>query len=438
MHSNYMANDSPLHLRAEMQDKEENMAIPSREPRVARFEKLAFGMFIHWGLYSQMGQGEWIQHVSNVPMSEYARLKETFTAESFNPRLIAKIAKRAGMKYITLTARHHEGFSLYDTRGLSDFDVMHSPANRDLVAEFVTACREEEIVPMLYHTTLDWYQPGYRNDFDAYLEYLRRSIEILCTHYGEIGGFWFDGNWNKPDADWKLDELYGTIRRLQPEAMIINNTGLKERGELGHPEIDSVTFEQGRPEPMNREGMSKYVSAEMCQTMNDHWGIGNKDLQYKSVGEMIENFCACRKAGANYLLNVGPTGNGEILNIQEAMLETIGKWMEVYGKAVYEGKPCAINGEGANFALEADDGTVYLFIHNLKISGHGDVTVSGGGAGPKTFGGMRRTAASVRWMDNGEELPFRQNTDTGYFRFDASGYPYGTNYVVRVAVVNFS
>jgi len=250
------------------------MAIPTPVARITRFEKMGYGMFIHWGLYAQLGQGEWVQHLRKIPMDEYAQLKEKFTAEDFDGRKIAQIAKAAGMKYITLTSRHHDGFSLYDTKGLSDHDAPHSPAGRDLVAELIEGCRAEGIAPHFYHTTLDWYQPSFEEDFDAYLDYLNQSIEVLCTSYGEIGGLWFDGNWSKPDADWKENRLYSMIRKYQPEAMIVNNTGLHALGHIGHPEIDSVTFEQGRPSPMDREGMEKYVATEMCQTMNRHWGIG--------------------------------------------------------------------------------------------------------------------------------------------------------------------
>ncbi|MBQ2720805.1 MAG: alpha-L-fucosidase, partial [Clostridia bacterium] len=244
------------------------MAIPVPEKRIAKFEKLGFGMFIHWGLYSQLGRGEWVQFVEKIPKEEYAKLKDTFTAKEFNGREIAKIAKRAGMNYITLTTRHHEGFSLYDTRGLNDYDAPHSPAGRDLIKDFVEGCRAEGILPMFYHTTLDWYNDDFNGNFKEYLKYLRRSVEILCTEYGEIGGLWFDGNWSKPNDDWEEDELYSLIRRNQPDAMIINNTGLDARGFVGNSYLDSVTFEQGRPTPMNREGMPKYLAAEMCQTIN--------------------------------------------------------------------------------------------------------------------------------------------------------------------------
>ena len=336
------------------------------------------------------------------------------------------------MRYITLTTRHHDGFSLYDTRGLSDHDAPHSAAGRDLIADFVDGCRQEDIVPFFYHTTLDWYQQSFDEDFDAYLDYLHSSVEILCTQYGEIGGLWFDGNWSKPDADWKEDRLYSIIRENQPEGMIINNTGLGARGEVGNPEVDSVTFEQGRPTPMNREGMPKYVAAEMCQTMNRHWGLGKDDFAYMSPAEIIDNLCACRKVGANYLLNVGPTPEGEIPAYEAAALSRSGDWVRLCGDLVYEGKPSAVKGQGDDFAREVD-GKTYLFIHNLAIAGHGSVTVGVGGAGPRAFSGLNEEISSARWLDNDEELSFTQDAESGLFCLDATGYPYGVNLVVRVA-----
>ena len=152
------------------------MSIPIAEKRISEFEKMGFGMFIHWGLYSQLGEGEWIMHLKNIPKTEYSKLKETFTAKDFDAEKIAFTAQKAGMRYITLTTRHHEGFSLYNTCGLSTYDVIHSPAGRDIVSEYVTACKNYNIMPMLYHTTLDWYDDRFEHDFDAYLQYLRDSV----------------------------------------------------------------------------------------------------------------------------------------------------------------------------------------------------------------------------------------------------------------------
>ncbi len=408
-----------------------SMAIPVPEPRVAQFEKFAYGMFMHWGLYSQLGRGEWVMHMEKIPVNEYKKLKETFTAKDFDGQKIARTAREAGMKYITLTTRHHEGFSLYDTCGLSDYDAMHSPAGRDLVKDFVDGCRAEGIVPFFYHTTLDWYQEDYQKDFDRYLDYLHQSVEILCRNYGEIGGLWFDGNWNKPDADWKEERLYGVIRKYQPEAIIVNNTGLQHRGKVGNSEIDCVTYEQGRPTPMDRAGMSKYVAGEMCQTMNRHWGIGKNDFNYMSPKEIIENLCACRKVGANYLLNVGPTAEGAIPAYEAAALGRTGDWVRMHAPAIYDGKPCAIKGMGDDFALETD-GAVYLFIHNLSIRGDKNVTVEVGGAGDRHFTGVQQKFSSATWMDNGESLKFKQDTGNGKLTVDATKFPYGTNTVVRI------
>ena len=158
------------------------MAIPVPEKRIADFENMGFGMFIHFGMYSQLGRGEWIMNIADMPVEEYSKLKDTFTAKDFDGRKIAKIAKAAGMKYITLTTRHHDGFSLYDTKGLCDYDAPHSAAGRDLIRDFVDGCNAEGIMPMFYHTTLDWYQPSFKNNFPEYLEYLRRSVEVLCTN----------------------------------------------------------------------------------------------------------------------------------------------------------------------------------------------------------------------------------------------------------------
>lgn len=355
---------------------------------------------------------------------------QTFTAEDFEAEKLVLTAKNAGCKYIVLTTRHHEGFSLYDTCGLNEFDAPHSAAGRDLIREYVDACNKHGIIPFFYHTTLDWYNEDFNNDFDAYLEYLRKSVEILCTKYGKIGGFWFDGNWSKPNSDWKESELYATIRKYQPEAIIVNNTGLSHRGETGNPEIDSVTFEQGRPTPMNREGMSKYLAAEMCETINDHWGIGQFDLNNKSPKQLIESLCACRKVGANYLLNIGPTAQGGVDPMQNEIMKVIGKWMNLYGEAIYNGKPYAGNGVGKNFILKGE-GALYLFFYDLGRKGSENVVQSGNYCGSYAFGNVVDHVKSIEWMDNQEILEFVQKE--GILAVSATGFPYGMSTCVRVA-----
>ena len=411
------------------------MAIPIPEGRIAKFENMGFGMFIHYGIYSQLGCGEWVMDIAQIPKEEYVKLADTFTAKDFDAKAIARTAKAAGMNYITLTTKHHDGFCLYDTKGLCDYDAPHSACGRDLIREFVDACNEEGIMPVFYHATLEWYHEEFETDFPKYLQYLRDSVEILCTQYGKIGGLWFDGNWSKPaGTDWEEDKLYEVIRRHQPDAIIVNNTGLDARGAVGNPEIDSVTFEQGRPTPMDREGAPKYLAAEMCHTMNDHWGYGKCDLNYKSLPDMIETLCACRKVGANYLLNVGPEGDGKIPDMQKTIIESMGTWIRECGQCIYEGKPSKIEGEYKNFALEAN-GKAYLFIHGLNVLGSAHVIVAGGGLGYKYFKKVDRKVKSAKWTDNGDQLEFVQNGE--HLWVNATGFPYGCNYVVRIVEIEF-
>lgn len=414
-------------------------AIPKPAPRIARFERLAYGMFIHWGLYSQLGRGEWVQHLEKIPQEEYERLATTFTASDFDPVGIARLAKEAGMKYITITTRHHDGFSLYDTRGLSDYDAPHSAAKRDLIAEFVAGCREEGIIPFFYHTTLDWRWDSARlsdKEFQDYLDYLHASVEILCTHYGPVGGFWFDGNWSR-EGDWKEDRLYGIIRRRQPEALIINNTGLGARGVVGHPEIDSTTFEQSLPSPVDRRGWPKYVAGEMCHTMNQHWGYARLDFNYMSPAQVIETLARCRGVGANYLLNVGPTPQGAIPEYEAATLRRVGDWVRMHADAVYHAKPAPFRAQGRDLLLQSDE-KLYWLVFDLSVSGDAHVTTPVGGSGPRTITGLDRRIEEIRWVDNGEALDFIQDVEKGYATAHLTGQPYGTNLVVRVAEIRLA
>lgn len=414
--------------------------IPEPLPRIARFEKLGFGMFIHWGLYSQLGAGEWVMDQRQIPAAEYNKLKDNFTAADFDAQAIARTAKAAGMRYIVLTTRHHDGFSLYDTRGLSTFDALHSPADRDLVSEFVTACRQEDIVPFFYHTTLDWQwdqafrqHPDGGERFGAYLDYLNASVEILCQNYGPIGGLWFDGNWAYPKADWREDQLYGTIRRYQPEAMIINNTGLGALGAQGHPEIDSTTFEQGIPTAPDRRGWKKYLAGEMCQTMNAHWGIGHHDFRYLSIGQIIEHLCLSRRVGANYLLNIGPTATGAIPDYETAALRRVGDWVRPNAEIIYQGEPVSgTSSNGRDFILR-QGGDYYYFAFDLGMEGSEHVTSGDGISGSRTYTGLTEKFSAARWLDNEESVEVDREAVSGALTFTPTFFPYGTHRVVRVA-----
>ena len=402
------------------------MALPVPAAYISDFEQLGFGMFVHFGLYSQLVKGEWALNSLSLDKAEYEALKNSFSVPTMAD--IVNTAKSAGCRYITLTTRHHDGFSLYDTKGLCPYDVMDTPTGRDLVGEFVSLCREADIVPFFYHTTLDWHKECFNDDFDGYLDYLYKSVELLCTNYGPIGGLWFDGNWSRPDADWKEDRLYAMIRSHQPNAMIINNTGIDARGSIGEVEIDAVTFERGMPSPLDRSNHKKYITGEMCETICDYWGIAD-DINYKSVKTLIEELCHCRKVGANFLLNIGPDGNGNVPLMQKATMECIGRWMRDYGKAIYNGRPFVSLENDRCFVLKdvKDEKTAYLFC--LDPGNAGADVVSGRKDGWISLGELK--VESAVWMDDGAAIDLKEE-DGVAFAFP-KGFEYGRSLCVRVA-----
>jgi alpha-L-fucosidase len=335
---------------------------------------------------------------------------------------LVQTAKKAGCKYITLTTRHHDGFSLYDTCGLNEFDAPHSACGRDLVKEFVDECNKAGITPFFYHTLLDWWKEEYQTNFSAYIDYLVKSIEILCTNYGKIGGFWFDGMWDKPNEDWQEDRLYGTIRKYQSEAMIINNTGLSALGKVGHPEIDSVTFERGKPAFVDNS--DRHRAGEMCQVLNDHWGFAREDINYKSVKELVENLVDCRKYNCNFLLNIGPRGDGSVKPLDAAVLEEIGLWVKLNKKFIYKVKSCEIQAEGADL-LKGDDGYYYAVIKDVPMSADPNVTIQTQGRDIKIYARV----SSARWLDTNEKIPVKKGA------FAVKPFDYGRSLAVRVAKI---
>lgn len=401
---------------------------------IKEFEKLGLGMFVHFGLYSILGQGEWAKYTLEIPDEEYYEpLPQQFNPKPEWAKELVAVAKQAGCKYITLTTRHHDGFSLYDTCGLNTFDAPHAKCGRDLVKEFVDACCEQEIIPFFYHTLLDWHEKSYTTDFPAYLKYLRASVEILCKNYGEIGGLWFDGMWDKPNEDWEEDALYGTIRKYQPSAMIINNTGLDARGALGHIELDSVTFERGKPQPLNMEGVPKYVASEMCEIFCHHWAYAKEDFDYKGPGEMITELADCRRYGSNMLINVGPMQDGTLRPIDAAILGVMGEWVSRFEEAIRNPRPTniAIKSLYDDFLLR-EDKNYYLFCLGLPTAGDAHVAIFEQKNYMDSFE-LQDTIKSVIWMDNGKEVQFSQ--DGEQVTIYTEPYRYGRNLVVRVAKI---
>lgn len=401
---------------------------------VKDFEALGFGMFVHFGAYSVLAKGEWAKQIYKIPYEEYDENVKAFCpVEDWADRLV-KTAKDAGCKYITLTTRHHDGFSLFDTCGLNDYDTMHT-IGRDLVREYVDACRKYDVIPFFYHTLLDWHHPLYDTDFPAYLKYLRDSVEILCTKYGKIGGLWFDGKWNKPNDDWEEDALYGMIRSHQPHCIIINNTGLSARGEAGHIELDSVTFERGLPNLLNQEGAPKYLASEMCETLGEHWGYAKEDVCFESPMHFISEIAECRKYGANMLLNVGPKGDGTLRLIDQAILEIVGQWIGYNDEAIRKPRPTKISLKCENkkdFLLK-DGNNYYLFCCDLPRSGDINVTIAGNPSAYLTQFSIPEKVKQACWLDNGEAVKVEQDGDV--VSVHTVPFFYGCTKFIRVAKI---
>lgn len=389
---------------------------------IERFKKLGFGLFCHFGLYSRQGIGEWASHIYKLDRNEYNKLAQEFDVAKDWAKQLVTTAKSAGCKYITLTTRHHEGFSLFDTCGLNDFDAPHSACKRDLVREFVDACNAEGIVPFFYHTLLDWYQTDYKDNFPKYIDYLIASVEILCKNYEKIGGLWFDGFWDKPDADWQFDRLYATIRKYQPEAMIINNTGLSALGEVSHAEIDSVTFERGNPTFVDTS--KKPIAGEMCEGITDHWGFAAEDLCFKSVPRLIETLLDCRKYNCNLLLNVGPTGNGTLTVMETEILKYLGRWVETNKEIVYDAIPADIQAENADMFVNGE--YYYAAIRRVPMGANVNVARPEDNKVVKLH--TDKVIIEPVWLDDGTEIKLEDGQT-----FKAEPFPYGRSGYIRVA-----
>lgn len=389
---------------------------------IERFKKMGFGLFCHFGLYSMQGIGEWASLVYEMDREEYNKQAENFNIAKDWAKKLVSVAKSAGCKYITLTTRHHEGFSLFDTCGLNDFDAPHSACGRDLVREFVDECNAEGIVPFFYHTLLDWYNPDYKDNFPKYIDYLIASVEILCKNYGKIGGLWFDGFWDKPNANWQFDRLYATIRKYQPEAMIINNTGLSALGEVSHQEIDSVTFERGKPTFVDTS--KKPIAGEMCEGITDHWGFAAGDLCFKSVPALIETLLDCRKYNCNLLLNVGPTADGTLTVMETEILKYLGRWVKMNEELVYDAIPAEIEAENADIFVNGE----YYYVAIRRVPMASNVNVARAEDNKIVVLHTDKTITDAVWLDNGAAVELISGQT-----FKAEPFSYGKSMYARVA-----
>ena len=402
------------------------------EKRIKDFYEKGLGLFIHYGPYVQYEHGEWAMKLRNMDPDLYEKKALECSYSSFCADNLVKAAKAAGARYLTFTARHHDGFSMYDTRGLSEYDVMHTPGGRDILKEWIDACHANDILPFVYHTTLDWHHKDFENNFKEYLKYLRQSVEIICRNYGKIGGFWFDGNWSKPEEDWELDELYRIIREYQPEAIIVNNTGLDEPGVFGHREIDCVTFEQGQAERLDCTDKEKYYMGEMCYPINDHWGIAD-DINCKSVSRILKSMLQARNAGGNLLLGVGTKLDGSLSTMHMGFLEELGKWTKENGEAFYEAIPCDIGSFGQDYCLVSGD-TLYAVI--VEPGTWGDDCVLKTKA--RTYSAFENVDAEIKdivWLDTGAAVDYSYDAQKKRLFIKPEPFQYGHGRIARVAKI---
>jgi alpha-L-fucosidase len=411
------------------------MARVTKLPRIERFEKMGFGMFIHFGLYSLMGKGEWVRDVYKIPAEEYEKLVNSFTVDKLNFDEIVKMAKNAGCRYITLTTRHHDGFSLYDTKGLTTFDAPHSACHRDLVREFVDACHKEGIVPFFYHTLIDWHHPMVKDgSYKEYFNYLQESIRILCTNYGPVGGFWFDGSWGLPKGVFEPDTLFKMIHSLQPEAMIINNTGMVDPGAKGNEEVDSRTFERSAYSDIAQTG--KYLASEKCNILDCHWAYAKNDLDYQSLGSIIQDIMRTRSYNANYLLNVGPKGDGSIRTIDHGYFEEIGHWFSLNGEAFYNGKHSQIISSIPSAYVLDGNKVSYLCAEDIHMVADPNVAKGSSVSPALALSKVSKKVTSIRCLDNEEVVPFKQEKDK--LTLTVPAFSYGNALPIRVLKINYS
>lgn len=325
---------------------------PAPENLEARkaFSDAKFGIFLHWGIYSLFGQGEWYMNNACLNRSEYAKAADAFYPHRFNAGEWVKAFRQAGAKYICFTTRHHDGFSMWNTRA-SDFNIMNTPYGRDILKELADECHRQDLKLHLYYSHIDWTRDDYpagrtgratgkdpgKADWPHYFRFMNTQLRELLTGYGDIGAVWFDGWWDHDHDsipfDWQLQEQYRLIHTLQPACLIGNN-----HHQTPFPGEDLQIFERDVPGE-NKAGLSGQaigrLPLETCQTMNGMWGYKAVDMDYKSSSELIRLLVRTAAKGANLLLNIGPQPNGQLPELALERLHDMGEWLQHNGKAVY-------------------------------------------------------------------------------------------------------
>lgn len=309
-----------------------------------------FGIFLHWGIYSLFAQGEWYLQSGDIHHAEYAKAANAFYPHAFDAEAWAKAIKASGARYITFTTRHHDGFSLWNT-GQSDYNIMHTPYGKDILAQLAAACQRHDLALHLYYSHIDWTRDDYpagrtgkttgkdkaKEDWPAYYQFMNRQLTELLTHYGAVRCIWFDGWWDHDEDktlfDWQLPQQYALIHRLQPACLIGNN-----HHQVPNEGEDIQIFERDIPGE-NKAGLSGQdiglLPLETCQTMNGMWGYKVKDQNYKSPEALVQLLVRTAAKGANLLLNIGPQPDGQLPATALARLEAMGRWLDRFGTTIY-------------------------------------------------------------------------------------------------------
>ena len=359
--------------------------VPSTENQKSReaFQDDKFGIFLHWGIYSMPAQGEWYMHNANIDRKEYAKLASGFYPSKFNAREWVLAIKASGAKYICLTSRHHDGFSMFHTQ-YSDYNIVDAtPFGRDILKELSEECQKQGIALHLYYSHLDWYREDYyplgrtghgtgrtrHGEWKDYYQFMNNQLTELLTNYGPIRAIWFDGWWDHdqdPDFDWQLPEQYAMIHRLQPACLIGNN-----HHQTPFEGEDIQIFERDLPGE-NKAGLSgqsiSQLPLETCETMNGMWGYKITDQNYKSTKELIHYLVNAAGKNANLLMNIGPQPNGELPEVAVRRLKEVGEWMQVYGETIYGTRGGIVKPH--DWGVTTQKGN-RLFVHILNLPDNG-------------------------------------------------------------------
>ncbi len=324
----------------------------ARQERTEWFRDARFGMFIHWGIYAIPARGEWVKTQEKLTEEKYQEYFENFNPVDYNPKKWARIAKYAGMKYVVLTAKHHDGFCLFDSK-YTEYKATNTPAKRDLIAEYVEAFRNEGIKVGFYYSLIDWNHPDYPNvgnhprkddpewdkkdyEFSKYVEYMHNQVRELLSNYGKIDIMWFDYSFGEYSGEkWKGTALVNMVRELQPGILIDNRLGGNMEAE--NPETFAGDFEgpeQIIPYEIVRDELGRPIPWESCITLNNQWGYARDDA-YKSAQDVVRTLVNCVSKGGNLLLNVGPDARGNIPENSIKVLKEVGDWMNLNSESIY-------------------------------------------------------------------------------------------------------